>query len=153
MLGEEFETRAVVLDALNPDPAFKVYPNPDPIRIQGFDDQKLKFFSSFFDQKLQFTYVKATGEAFSPQNRTSSTLKNELYLLFYVRGSFLPSWIQIRIANPDLDTDPETPLNPDPKHCLKRRRVVVYLEARAFIHTCGFPCIKYTIYIFTGSWR
>jgi hypothetical protein len=34
-------------------------------RIQGFDDQKLKkkiqqtFFISFFDQKLQFTYVQA----------------------------------------------------------------------------------------------
>ncbi len=38
--------RAVVSDSLNrdpdtdPDPAFQV--NPDPIRIQGFDDQKLK---------------------------------------------------------------------------------------------------------------
>ncbi len=34
----------------------------DPIRTQGFDDQKLekiyswKKFNSFFDQKLQFTY-------------------------------------------------------------------------------------------------
>jgi hypothetical protein len=26
------------------------------IRIQGFDDQKLKFFIHFFDQKLRFTY-------------------------------------------------------------------------------------------------
>jgi hypothetical protein len=26
-----------------------------------------KFVSSFFDQKLQCTYVQATGEAFSPQ--------------------------------------------------------------------------------------
>ncbi len=37
-------------------------PNPDPIRIQGFNDQKLKkitaenFLQVFFDQKLQFTY-------------------------------------------------------------------------------------------------
>ncbi len=36
--------------------------DPDPIRIQGFNDQKLKknnsenFFLFFFDQKLQFTY-------------------------------------------------------------------------------------------------
>ncbi len=37
------------------------------IRIQGFD------------QKLQFTYVQATEEAFSPQKRTSCTLKNEIY--------------------------------------------------------------------------
>ncbi len=26
----------------DPDPAFQVNPDPDPIRIQGFDDQKLK---------------------------------------------------------------------------------------------------------------
>jgi hypothetical protein len=26
----------------DPDPAFQVKPDPDPIRIQGFDDQKLK---------------------------------------------------------------------------------------------------------------
>ncbi len=36
--------------------------DPDPIRIQGFNDQKLKknysrnFFLFFFDQTLQFTY-------------------------------------------------------------------------------------------------
>jgi hypothetical protein len=28
----------------------------------------------------------------------------------------LPSWIRIRIANPDPETDPGTPLNPDPEH-------------------------------------
>ncbi len=36
--------------------------DPDPIRIQGFNDQKLKkikaeiYLLFFFDQKLQFTY-------------------------------------------------------------------------------------------------
>ncbi len=46
---------------LNPDPAFKV--NPDLIRIQGFEDQKLKkktaeiFYISFYVQKLQFTVL------------------------------------------------------------------------------------------------
>jgi hypothetical protein len=40
-------------DSLNqdPDPAFQV--NSDPIRLQGFDDKKLK--------------KKATGEAYSPR--------------------------------------------------------------------------------------
>jgi hypothetical protein len=59
---------------VNPDPA-----DPDPIRVQGFDDQKLNikntaenFLKSFVDQELQFTYVQATG-AFSPQIRTSRT--------------------------------------------------------------------------------
>jgi hypothetical protein len=42
--------------------------------------------------------VKATGEAFSPQQIiTSSTSKHEIYALFsYFCGSILPSWIQIR---------------------------------------------------------
>jgi hypothetical protein len=37
-------------------------PDPEPIRIQGFNDQKLKKSTAekkikfFFDQKLQFTY-------------------------------------------------------------------------------------------------
>jgi hypothetical protein len=38
------EIRAVDPDSSNPDPAFQVNPDtvPDPIRIQGFGDQKLK---------------------------------------------------------------------------------------------------------------
>jgi hypothetical protein len=85
-------------ESLNPDPDT----DPDRIRIQGFDDQKLgkkysRFF--FFDQKLQFTFVQATGEAFSPQKRTSSK-KGNLLTFFYVCESFLPSWIGIRIQGP-----------------------------------------------------
>jgi hypothetical protein len=52
-----------------------------------------------------------TGEGFSPQKRTSSTSKNGINSIFYVCGSFLPSWIQIQIADPD--KDPGTSLNPD----------------------------------------
>jgi hypothetical protein len=64
----------------DPDPAYQV----NPIRIQSFDDQKLKkqhriFFLSYFDLKWQFTYNQATGEAFSSQKRTSSTSKNEIF--------------------------------------------------------------------------
>jgi hypothetical protein len=79
--------------------------DPDPIRIQGFDDQKLgkklklKKKSDFFifGSKLQYTYltlgllkeIQATGEAFSPQKRTSSTSKHEIYYIFslYIFGS------------------------------------------------------------------
>jgi hypothetical protein len=35
-------SRAVDPDSLNPDPAFQVNPDLDPVRIQGFDDQKVK---------------------------------------------------------------------------------------------------------------
>jgi hypothetical protein len=54
----------------------------------GFDNQKLTKIQLkiFFDQKLQFTHpwasikdVQAIREAFSPQKRTSSTSKDEIY--------------------------------------------------------------------------
>jgi hypothetical protein len=76
----------------DPDPAFQLNPAPDPdpdpgyrIMIQGFDDQTFKKTVEkthlfYFDQKFQFTYpwasikdFTATGEARSPQKRTSST--------------------------------------------------------------------------------
>ncbi len=37
-----------------------------------------------------------------------------LWNFFYAYGSYFSSWIRMRIANPDPDTDPGTPLNPDP---------------------------------------
>jgi hypothetical protein len=46
-----------------PDPAFQLNPDPDPILIRGFDDQKFK-------------KKHTADEAFSPQKRTSSTSKN-----------------------------------------------------------------------------
>jgi hypothetical protein len=36
------KSRAADQDSSNPDPAFFFQVNPDPIRIQGFDDQKAK---------------------------------------------------------------------------------------------------------------
>jgi hypothetical protein len=69
--------------------------------------------SIFLDQKLPFTYpwafikdYQATEEAFSPQKRTSSTSKLEIFKFFYFCGSFLPFWIQL--PNPDPDSDPLT---------------------------------------------
>jgi hypothetical protein len=70
-----FVRRAVDTD---PDPAFQVNPDPNPIRIQGFDEKIKKkntaenFSKYYFDQKLQFTYVQATGELEKP-----SALKKE----------------------------------------------------------------------------
>jgi hypothetical protein len=58
------------------DPAFKMKSDSNTDPDPGIYDQKLKtkiqpkFFLSIVDQKLQFTYVQATGEAFSPQKRT-----------------------------------------------------------------------------------
>ncbi len=112
----------------DPDPAFRLEtnPDPDPIPVQGFNDQKLKKkkqlkkILNLFLINLQFTYPKAsikyvqvTEEAFSSQKRPSNTSKHELLQkIFFFCGSFLPSWIRIRIPNSDLD--PLVRLNPDP---------------------------------------
>ncbi len=72
-----------------------------------------KNFISFFDEIFQFTYVQAAGEVVSPQKRTSSNSKNEIYKLFFMFVGHLslldpsglriririhePHWIQIRI--------------------------------------------------------
>ncbi len=128
-----------VLDA---DPVFQVNPDtvPDMDTDPGFwwpkieEDilltairniyiwarDKLKLFSfSFFEQKLKFTFswasiqdVQATGEA---KENIQHFKRWNLLNVYYFSGSFLPTWIRIRIANPDLD--PGTPLNPDPQHC------------------------------------
>jgi hypothetical protein len=57
-----------------------------------------------FDQKLQFTFLLAfikdvfdTGEALSPQKRTSSTSKNLISSLFYI---FV---VIYALLDPDLD--------------------------------------------------
>jgi hypothetical protein len=77
-------------DSLNPDPEFQVNPDPDPIRIQGFDYQKstekiqLIFFFLFLIKNCYLLILasikaaQATEEAFSPPKRTSSTSKNEI---------------------------------------------------------------------------
>jgi hypothetical protein len=46
----------------------------DPIRIQGFDDQKLK---KIYSKKKKTS--KVTEEAFSSQKKTFSTSKHEIY--------------------------------------------------------------------------
>ena len=57
--------------------------------------------------------AQATGEAFSPQKRTSSTSKHENSVLFSIFvGKFLPSWIRIRNLN--ADPDPANQINAGP---------------------------------------
>jgi hypothetical protein len=95
----------------DPDPAFEVNsdtnPDMDPIRIQGFDEEKMEENFFFFYQNLPFTYpkasikdMKATGEAFSPQKRTSQRFKKLNALTFSIFVShFCPprSVLRIRI--------------------------------------------------------
>jgi hypothetical protein len=87
---------------VDPDPAFQV--NLDP-------DQKLKKKNtahnilSYFNQKLQFTYVKLQEKL--------SALEREHPAVQKVKSG---TRIRIRIANPDPEADPGTPLIPDPRN-------------------------------------
>ncbi len=83
---------------------------PDPaIRIQGFDDQKLKkekyryrteFFKAFFDYKWQVTYVQAQEKPSALKREHPELQTMKVINFFCVCGSFLPSWIRIRIQEP-----------------------------------------------------
>ncbi len=78
---------------------------------------------------MQFAYPlasikdsQATGEAFSPQKRTSSTSKDENSVLFSIFwGQFCPpgSGSAIFYADPDptaqINADPDPDTDPDPK--------------------------------------
>ncbi len=115
------------LDSLYPDPdtgldpAFQVNLDKDP--APGFWWKKIQlkiFLYIFFWSEISIYLnsikdVQGTGEAFNPQQRTSSTSKIwNLSPFFYVCGSFLP------LLDPDPNPDCESgygfrdPLNPDP---------------------------------------
>jgi hypothetical protein len=75
-------------------------------------NQKFNFY--FLDQKLQFTFPlasikdsQATGEAFSPQKRTSSTSKEKKILSFF-------QFFGVIFALLDPDPDPTAQINADP---------------------------------------
>jgi hypothetical protein len=95
------------------------------IRIQGFDDQTkqntAEIFSFLLGSKVAIYLsiasikdVQATGEPQpSKENKVIQHFKSRNFItVFYFPGPFFPSWIRIRIKNPD--TDPGTLLNPDP---------------------------------------
>jgi hypothetical protein len=106
----------------DPDPAFQV--NPDT----GFWWRKtgayIYFLHLFFWSKIAIYLSQGLlkecpsyRRSLQPSKEIIQQLKTWNFLIFsYVCVSFLPSWILVRIwfANPDPDTDPGTPLNPDP---------------------------------------
>ncbi len=69
--------RAVDPDSLNPDPAFQVNPDPDPIRIQGSDDQKLKKKIQLEIFYIYFFEIKNCNLLMSKLQEKPSTLKRE----------------------------------------------------------------------------
>jgi hypothetical protein len=97
----------------NPDPAFQV--NPDPIRIQDFDDQKQKrkkqlklFYPSFIKNCiLLMSKLQEKPSAL----KTEHTAQKMKFINF-----FLSLWVIFALLHMDPDTDSGTPLNPDPQH-------------------------------------
>ncbi len=72
-----------------------------------------KFFYIFSRSKIAIYSCPNNRKSLQPSKENIQDFKKWNFLTFsYVCGSFLPSWIRIRIGNPD--TDPGTPLNPDP---------------------------------------
>ncbi len=103
----------------DPDPAFQVNPDPDPIRIHGFDDQKIKkkysckfFYIFFLIKNGKFIFGQATWEAFSPQKRTPTPSTSKIKFM----NIFLCLWVIFALLDPDYESrDPiESPSNPDP---------------------------------------
>jgi hypothetical protein len=105
-----------------PDPAFQVNPDPktdpDPIWIQGFDDQKVKkkntaeISFSFFDQNYTLIIPRPPHKGRPSYRRSLPPSKEYIqYLKFINLFSFF--WGVI-FALLDPNTDPGTQLNPDP---------------------------------------
>jgi hypothetical protein len=104
--------------------------DPDPIQIQGFDDQKLK--------KIQLKKIKLFGSKttiylslelhkgrpsygrnlqLSKENIQYLKTCNFLNFVYFFFGSLLPSWIRIRSHWPESEFGSETlvcSLDPDP---------------------------------------
>ncbi len=76
------QTRAVDPGSLNPDPAFEV--NPDPIRIQGFDDQKLK--DLYLIKICSFLMSKLQEKPSALKREHPALQKVSLLTFFYVCG-------------------------------------------------------------------
>jgi hypothetical protein len=86
----------------------------DTIRIQSFDDQKLKKKNTdLIMQKLQFTYVQATGKAFRPQKKNIQHFQKMKFI-----NNFLCLWLIFSFWIRNRNPDPGTPLNPDPQQWL-----------------------------------
>ncbi len=104
---------------------FRLNTDPDPFRIQGFDDQKLERenysrIGSKTTIYCTYSYASKIHKKPSALKRKHPALQNIKFLNFFnFCRSFLPSWIRIRIRIRNPDTDPLTWLNPDPKHWLE----------------------------------
>ncbi len=105
----------IKIRAVDPDPAFRVNSDPDPILIQGFDDQELKpkntaenfIFYLFLIKNCNFLMSKLQ-ETHSALKREHPSQKMKLITFSYVCWSFFA------LLDLDPNRDPGTPMNPDP---------------------------------------
>ncbi len=95
---------------VNPDPGFW-WPKTKEKKMQMtffFIKKKCSwhFLQSFFDQKFNLLMSKLQEKPSALKREHPALKKMKFMNFFYACGSFFPSWIRIRIANPD----------PDPQH-------------------------------------
>ncbi len=78
---------------------------------------------------MQFTYVQATGEALRTQKRSFRTSENEILL------TFLCLWVIFALLEPNPDTDPGIPLNPDTIRIRIRIHSTAYRDAFLYLYS------------------
>ncbi len=91
-----------------------------------FQLEKNNFFSSNFNFVFSVGFiqdVQATGEAFSPQNRTFSTSKHEIFTFLPFCGSFCPP-----------GPDPAVKVNADPEPKPELSLLIAVLFSAMFEH-------------------
>ncbi len=94
--------------------------NPDPrLRWPKIKEKQLKSFFLFFIKNWNLLILRTLKRTSKQQEKPSALKREHLALqtmilvnFFNFFGSFLPSWIRIRITNPS--PDPGTSLNSDP---------------------------------------
>ncbi len=99
----------------------------DPIRIQGFDDQKFTVkraaenFLSFLGSKIAIYLSLGLHKGALPKLRRirQPSIENihQYCKKLNVLTIFYFLWVIFVLRNPDPDTDSGTPLNPDLQHC------------------------------------
>ncbi len=124
-------------DLLDPDPYFSWI----AVQIHGFDDLKLKRKNITAEKNLLFFKYKTAvfvslcphkgrpsygyRRNLQPSKENIQNFETWYFLTFFVLfGSFLASWIRIRIPNSESGSTDliEFGSNPDPEHCMETRQ-------------------------------
>jgi hypothetical protein len=94
-------------------------PDPGFWRPKTEDKNTAEIFFFFFFYEKKIAIYLSLGLHKGPPSYRRSLQPWILFNFFLCLWVILPSWFRIRIVNLDPDTDQGTPLNPDPRDCMK----------------------------------